>query len=133
MSTKEQKHATVINNTLAIKSFKPKQDEDLVVLKPGANVVTPEVAAIIKNHPVMKIEIENGNLEIVAEHEQGGEKVVLSKLKPKEAIDLAGKTTDKALIKAWLAEEKRDAVKKALQEQLEQLEAPTEYRKPAAE
>ncbi len=133
--SKEQKaqHATVINHTLAIKTFKPKPDSELVTLKPGANVVTPEVAAIIKSHPILKIEIEAGGLEIIAEHDEGGEKVVLSKLKPKEAIEVASKTVDKELLKSWLAEEKRAPVKEALQKQLDELEAPTEYRKPAAE
>lgn len=133
MSEKKPQHATVINNTLAIKVFKPKPDLEQVILKPGANVVTPEVAAIIKSHPVLKLEIESGGLEIVAEHEEGGEKVVLSKLKPKEAIEIAGKTVDKKLLQVWLAEEKRAPVKEALQKQLDDLGAPTEYRKPAAE
>ncbi len=125
----KQLHATVINHTLAIKTFKPNPDLELVVLRPGANVVSPEVAAIIKAHPILKLEIEAGGLEIVAEHEVGGEKVVLSKMKPKEAIEVAGKTIDKALLSTWLAEEKRQAVKEAIQKQLEELGSPIEYRK----
>lgn len=125
----KQQHATIMNHTLAIKTFKPKPDDELVTLKPGANVVTPEIAAIIKSHPVLKLEIESGGLEILQEHEEGGEKVVLSKLKPKEAIEVASKTVDKKLLNTWIAEEKRAPVKEALQKQIEELDAPTEYRK----
>ena len=124
-------HATITNNTLAIRTIKPGPEHDLVVLKPGANVVTPEIAALIKGHPTIKIEIEKGNMEILGEHEAGGEAKVLKELKPKEAMDVVKKTTDGDLLNAWLGEEKREAVKKAIQEQLEELGKPTEFRKPA--
>lgn len=125
----EKLHATVLNNTLAIRTIKPSPDEELVVLKPGANVVSPEVAALIKAHPMIKIEIEKGNIEIMGEHQPGGEMELLKDLKPKEAMDVVGKTTDVALLQGWLAKEKRKEVKAGIEAQLAELGKPTEYRK----
>ena len=124
-------HATILNNTLAIRTIKPGPEHDLVVLKPGANVVSPEVAGLIKAHPSIKIELEKGNMEIVGEHEAGGEVKILKDLKPKEAIDIVKKTTDVALLEGWKVEEKRKAVADAIDEQLAELSKPTEFRKPA--
>ncbi len=125
----EKLHATILNNTLAIRTIKPSPEEELVVLKPGANVVSPEVAALIKGHPIIKIEIEKGNIEIMGEHQPGGEAELLKDLKPKEAIDIVGKTTDAALLQGWFSKDKRKEVKAAIEAQLAELGKPTEFRK----
>lgn len=101
-----------------------------IVLKPGLNEVDASLWKKHKDHPVIKLKLEEGLIEVVGEEEKPEEKPskVLTSLKPNEAMSAIKDTVDEKILEDWLSKEKRPNVKKAIQKQLDELRKPVEYR-----
>lgn len=97
---------------------------------PGVNEVDPKKWAEVEKHPLVKVRLEEGILQVLSEGGKGkSAEVSLASFKDKEAVKLVKETVSKPLLEKWLAEEKRSAVKQALQEQLEEIAPPPVVKK----
>lgn len=77
-----------------------------------------------KSHPIVKIMIDEGHIEIVDDSETDGVKQVvnvLADLSPAKAIEFVKETVVIETLEAMLKKEKRKAVVKAIHEQLDDL------------
>ena len=88
-------------------------------LKPGVNSVSAAVAAEMRKHPSIKELIAAGKLSI------GDAPPTTKGLKVAEVKKLVGETHDPELLKAYVAEDARTVVAKAVDEQLKKI-GPTE-------
>lgn len=102
-------------------------------LLPGANKISLEDAKKVMSHPVVKAQIENGELEFLMPEgdapETGATPVeALVKLKAKEALETVANTADAVILQEWFEKESRVTVKDAISKQLEALSAPADHR-----
>lgn len=96
-----------------------------IVLMPGANEVEDSMWGKMEKHPTIKSFIDEGILVVVASDKKHQN---LSSLSPKEALDLVKSSSSKEILSKFLKDEKRPAVKKAIEEQLSKIDAAPEYR-----
>lgn len=122
-------------NAVNILSFgaSPETGVAAAVLKPGLNEIEAEVWAKNKSHPVLKVLVEEGKIEVLSEEPKEKQVVVLTKMKPTEALATIKETIDLPLLEGWLKSEKRVNVLKALREQIAELQAPPVYRDKTAQ
>jgi len=83
-------------------------------LLPGINEVDAEEWAKALRIPVVQALVKKGILV-----PEGGKKTDITQLDDDEALSRIGKTVDRALLEKWLAGEKRQRVREAVQAQLE--------------
>lgn len=98
--------------------------EDVTIM-PGPNTISEVIAKKMQSHPVIKIMIEEGQLEFP---EHITEELGVSKLSPNEAIALVETTVDSDLLKSWVKSDERKPVKVAIEKQLKKLSEPTQLR-----
>ena len=97
---------------------------------PGVNEVDAKKWAEVEKHPLVKFRLEEGTLQVLSEGSKGKPAdVSLANFKDKEALKLVKETVSKPLLEKWLADEKRSAVKQALQEQLGEIAPPPVVKK----
>ena len=97
---------------------------------PGVNDVDPKKWAEVEKHPLVKIRLEENILQVLSEGGKGkAADPGLSSFKDKDAVKLVKETVSKPLLEKWLAEEKRSAVKSAIQEQLDEIAPPPVVKK----
>lgn len=92
-----------------------------VRLMPGINEVDPSLWAKVKHHPLAKHLIGDGVLKCPGEE--------LTKMNPREAIQVVRDTLDAELLEQWSAEETRKQVLAAITEQQALLTKPAEPKK----
>lgn len=103
-------------------------------LIPGMNKVDLEKWLVFREHPIIKLDIENG----IIEEEQDIEEVkatgdqsdihALKGLRFNNARSLIKDTMDKILLNQWLQVEEKDNIKELIKKQLEALDKPLEKR-----
>lgn len=97
---------------------------------PGVNEVDAKKWAEVEKHPLVKVRLEEGILQVLSEGGKGkAADISLANFKEKEAVKLVKETVSKPLLEKWLDDEKRSAVKQALQEQLDEIAPPPVVKK----
>lgn len=102
---------TIINNTKYVKHIGE------VSLNIGANVIEEEKYNAVKEHPIVKRLIEDGDIEV-----QEGNLDDITKVTPgSKAIKVVETTFSKETLQKWLDTETRKSVVEAINKQLEYL------------
>lgn len=97
---------------------------------PGVNEVDPKKWAEVEKHPLVKVRLEEGILQVLSEGGKGKPAdVSLASFKEKEAVKLVKETVSKPLLEKWLADEKRGSVKDAIKAQLDEIAPPPVVKK----
>lgn len=95
-----------------------------LLLKPGVNQVLEADFAQLKDHKITRILLADGTLEVLDAPREAGEPGSAARLREMSAsaaAKLVGQTFDEQLLGAWLDEEERETVIKAIEKQLEKL------------
>ena len=110
----ELKEARVVGIPVSVKA----DGTEFVTLIPGVNELDDAHWEALKAHPMIKIKIAEGHLELL----KGGSFEDLDKLSSEEAVALVKKTVAKDKLQSVLGKEKRKDVVKALKVQIAELE-----------
>lgn len=91
---------------------------EFVTLIPGVNELDDAHWDALKNHPMIKMKMSEGHIELL----KGGSFEDIDKLTSEEAVVLVKKTVAKDKLQSVLGKEKRKDVVKALKAQIAELE-----------